>query len=198
MASFEELQARALARTTTRDTPEITMDGTESQLAANQRDDSFDDGELHNSTDTAPPRSLTTNTVAQLIRHYNLPEGTIADVERFQQLPPSMQLVHIYLALQGVRSLFVTEPRPQTDGRWQTTASFEKNVKTFTKAVFFQATVKNYNSPTIIGYMETIIKRLRWGLPEGSENDPDLWKDVVRVIRDRASDLRSEWKKNDT
>ena len=42
---------------------------------------------------------------------------------------------------------------------------------------------------------QKIIKRLRWGLPPNAESNPDLWKSITTLIQNRASDLRSEWKK---
>ncbi|KAF9644916.1 hypothetical protein BDM02DRAFT_3121135 [Thelephora ganbajun] len=196
MASFAEMHARALARpvqSSTRNTPEINMDNVEGQ-PGDQGNDSFDDDNLGNDAHTAQHRNLTINEATQLIRRYNLPEGTIADVERFHQLHPSVQMTHVYLALQEIRSLMTMQSRP--DEWWRITASFEKNVKTYTKALFLQPTIKNYDSLTIVSCMEKIIKRLRWGLPANAENNPVLWGSIVSLIQSRASDLRSDWKKS--
>lgn len=193
MASFAEMQARASARIS-RTTPEITMEGTENE-PRNGEDSSFDGDDADNTNNT-PPREVLVNEVGCLVRRYNLPTGTTTKVEEFQQLPPSMQLIHVFLALQEIRSLVVTQPRAPANEPWRVTASFEKNVKTYVNALFAQPTIRNYDSSTIIGYMEKIIKHLRWGLPINAENDPTLWKEITSLIRDRASDIRSEWKKD--
>ncbi|KAF9783813.1 hypothetical protein BJ322DRAFT_1109657 [Thelephora terrestris] len=95
---------------------------------------------------------LTLDNVTCLIQHHNLPEAIISDVRNFQQLPPSAQMVRIFLGLQEIHVFMATLPRP--DERWQ------KNVKTYTKAVFIQAAAKDYQSNMIVSYVEVIIKHL--------------------------------------
>ena len=87
MASLSELQARANARQmgNTLNTPDINMDNTESQ-SDGPENDSLSDSGLNNDTETTPDRRLTIDEVTHLVRRHNLPEGTVADVERFQQV----------------------------------------------------------------------------------------------------------------
>ena len=87
MASLSELQARANAQQTgnTPNTPDIDMDNTESQSEDPENDSRSDSG-LNNDTETTPDRRLTINEVTHLVHRHNLPEGTVADVEGFQQV----------------------------------------------------------------------------------------------------------------
>ncbi|KAF9643737.1 hypothetical protein BDM02DRAFT_3191274 [Thelephora ganbajun] len=179
MPSLADLQARARARNAQaegQDPPDAAMDDASGRLEDEGGDGSDNDVPVNNA-----------NT-----RH-NLPARVVGEAEAFQRMAPSAQLVHIFIALQEIHSFIAT--LPPSDERWRITASFEKNVKTYTKALFVQPTVKNYNSATIIDYMGKTIKRLRWGLPAGAENNPVLWKEVVTMIRDTAADFRSDWKK---
>ena len=53
----------------------------------------------------------------------DLPQSGKTNLSLDSQLPPSAQMVHIFLALQEVRSFMATLPRP--DEWWRITASFE-------------------------------------------------------------------------
>ena len=83
MASFADMQARARARAS-RDTPEITMDNTERQQG-DPGEDTFDNSDNEN-TGATLQRNHGNNDLTRIIQLYNLPEGTLADVERFQQV----------------------------------------------------------------------------------------------------------------
>ena len=60
---------------------------------------------------------------------------------------------------------------------------------------YMEVSVNTPTSSTSHHFPQKIIKQVRWGLPPNAENDPDLWKKITTLIWDRASDLRSEWKK---
>ena len=61
------------------------MDNTESQSEDPEKDLRSDSG-LNNDTKTTPDRRLTIDEVTHLVHHHNLPTGTVADVEGFQQV----------------------------------------------------------------------------------------------------------------
>ena len=61
------------------------MDDTENQ-PEDQGNSSSNDANVDDDTDAVPQRNLTVGEVTQLIWRYNLPEGTVADVEKFQQV----------------------------------------------------------------------------------------------------------------
>jgi len=87
MASFADLQARALARNTqtTTNTPEVDMDNAESQLE-DQENGTPDYDNPSNDTGAAPHRGLTVDELTQLVQRYNLPERTLADAVTFQRV----------------------------------------------------------------------------------------------------------------
>jgi hypothetical protein len=84
MSSFQDLAARASARgiQAAQNTPEINME----IQSEDQENDTLNDDGLDNDVSTMPPRRLTADELIPLIRRYNLPEATIADVERFQRV----------------------------------------------------------------------------------------------------------------
>jgi len=144
MASFADLQAQALARSTqtpTANTPEVDMDNAEIQLEV--QENTPDNSDPDNDTSTAPRGGLNADELTQLVWRYNLPERTLADAATFQQvlpsiclshmtkldisfnqqLHPSVQQVLIYLSLQEIRSFISTLPRPEE--WWHVTLLFE-------------------------------------------------------------------------
>ena len=61
------------------------MDNTDSQ-SEDRETNSLSNSGLNNDTETTPDMRLTIDEVTHLVHCHNLPEGTVTDIERFQQV----------------------------------------------------------------------------------------------------------------
>lgn len=86
--SFADLQAHSNTRAAeaAHSTTEINMDDAEGQQET-QGNSASDDGDLGDNAGATPRGDLTAGVTTQFTRHYPLPEGTVADVAAFQQVP---------------------------------------------------------------------------------------------------------------
>ncbi|RDX43140.1 hypothetical protein OH76DRAFT_1422128 [Lentinus brumalis] len=68
------------------------------------------------------------------------------------------------------------------------------NIKSYAHGVIFSSKIALYKGTIPTNHLLDIVKRYRWGLPEGVENDTPKWKKVVKEAGDALTAVRRKIK----